>query len=95
MDLCKGSKKSLKFRYSMKFQKRKSNIIWISLSTFAAFVVSAFLTFFTSNLEKNFNFALALIFLTFIIFISTILDIVAIAVTVADEKSLHSLSAKK
>ncbi|MCR4434273.1 MAG: Mg2+ and Co2+ transporter CorB [Clostridiales bacterium] len=86
--------KKVKFRVNM-LGSQKNNTKWIITITTVSFLLSASLSFASSNALKNVNNVFALLIVLVIIFIGIIFDMVGIAVTAADEAPFHAMASRK
>ncbi len=76
-------------------KKENSNMKWVIESFIITFILSGTISFISSNGVEKLNIIWALILLVFVIFLGIFFDIVALAVTVADESHFHAKATKK
>lgn len=76
-------------------KKENSNIKWVIESFILTFILSGTISYISSNGVEKLNIIWALILLVFVIFLGIFFDIVALAVTVADESHFHAKATKK
>ena len=76
-------------------KKENSNIKWVIESFILTFILSGTISYISSNGVEKLNIVWALILLVFVIFLGIFFDIVALAVTVADESHFHAKATKK
>lgn len=74
---------------------RKYNIKWVITISIGTLILAMVFTFITEKSINKLNTVLSFIILFLIIIIGIIFDILGIAVTKAEEKSFHSMAAKK
>ncbi len=73
----------------------KNHKQWVILITFAAFLLSVFMSFFSEILLDNTGRFISFVILIFIIFLGIFFDAIGVAVTVADERPFHSMASAK
>ena len=78
-----------------KKHKRKSNVHWIITITVMAFMISFCFSFATETIMPNVPVLIGTILLFVFIGLGILFDMIGVAVTSADEKPFHSMSAKK
>lgn len=76
-------------------KKENSNIKWVIESFILTFILSGTISYISSNGVEKLNIVWALILLVFVIFLGIFFDIVALAVTVADESHFHAKATKR
>ena len=74
---------------------KKSDIIWVVTVTLLSFLISAVLTFASSNVLKGAGIVTALLVIFIIVLINIIFDIVGTAVTAAEETPFHAMASRK
>ena len=79
----------------MKSKKEPSNLKWVIESFILTFILSGTISYIASNGVEKLNIIWALILLIFVVFLGIFFDIVALAVTVADESHFHAKATKK
>ncbi len=78
-----------------KDKKKKSNFPWIIKITVIAFAISLLFSFATESLMPHTSIWLGILLVIIFILLGILFDMVGVAVTSADEKPFHSMSAKK
>ena len=78
-----------------KNKKKKNNLGWVLKITLAAFLISFLFSFGSETLLPNVNVGVGVILVILVIAIGILFDMIGVAVTTADEKPFHSMSAKK
>lgn len=78
-----------------KKHKKIVNWNWIIKISLLAFIISLFFSGASEILIPNVNIIIGIILVILFIFIGVLFDIVGVAVTAADEKVFHSMSARK
>lgn len=76
-------------------KRKKSNFGWIIKTTIAAFFISLLFSFASESLMPKVPFLIGILIVIIFIFLGILFDMVGVAVTSADEKPFHSMSAKK
>ena len=76
-------------------KKNKNILRWFISVTIITFLLSLFFSYISTESIKNIPIFPAIIILLIVIFIGIIFDIIAIAVTVANEKHFHAQASKK
>lgn len=86
-----------KYKDEIKKVKRRSNVNykWVIIVTVIAFTLSLAFSYFSDFFMKNVTVFLSLIVLILFIALGVIFDIIGVAVTAADVKPFHSMSARK
>lgn len=83
----------------MKLKKNKASTKdhkqWVVLITFAAFLLSVFMSYFSEILLDSTGRFISFVILIFIIFLGIFFDAIGVAVTVADERPFHSMASAK
>ena len=74
---------------------KASNWKWPIKAFFTTFILSLLFSFISTNSINNLELIPAIIILLVVIFLGIIFDIIAVAVTVADEENFHAKAAKK
>ena len=74
---------------------KASNWKWPITAFFTTFILSLLFSFISTNSINNLELIPAIIILLVVIFLGIIFDIIAVAVTVADEENFHAKAAKK
>lgn len=92
-ELVKGFKK--KISKQEKSNKKKSNMKWILTITVLAFMISFFFSFASETLMPNVPTLVGIIILIIFILLGILFDMIGVAVTSADVRPFHSMSAKK
>lgn len=88
-----GNKKT---RCRKKLPARNSkNIGWIIFITVLSFFLSVILSFVSSSILKDVSIIIAFLVVFIIILINIVFDIIGVAVTAAEEKPFHGMSARK
>ncbi|MEG1495258.1 MAG: hypothetical protein RSB99_03180 [Bacilli bacterium] len=75
--------------------KKRTNYAWIIMVTLCALVISFGFSLLAELIIPNTSIVVAIITLLIFIFLGILFDMVGVAVTVSDEKTFHSMSAKK
>ncbi len=78
-----------------KKNKQKANIRWVTTLTLMAFVISFCFSFFSETILPNAHVLIGILLVFVFIGLGIIFDMVGVAVTAADEKPFHSMSAHK
>lgn len=78
-----------------KEKKKKSNISWTIRITVAAFFISLLFSFASESLMPKVPLLVGIFIVIIFIFLGILFDMIGVAVTSADEKPFHSMSAKK
>lgn len=78
-----------------KSSKEKVNYNWIIKITLLAFVISFVFSSISENVIPNVNIFIGILLVIIFIAIGVVFDMIGIAVTSADEKPFHSMSAQK
>lgn len=78
-----------------KKHKKIVNWNWIIKISLLAFIISLFFSSASEILIPNVNIIIGIILVILFIFIGVLFDIIGVAVTAADEKVFHSMSARK
>jgi hypothetical protein len=78
-----------------KKNKQKSNVGWILKITVLAFFISLIFSFTSESVIPNVNIIVGIILVIIFIAVGVLFDMIGIAVTTADEKPFHSMSAQK
>ena len=77
-------------------QKReKSKSRWVIQAFCLTFVLSLLMSYVTTNSISNLNIVTAMLILIVVVFIGILMDIIGVAVTVADESEFHAKATKK
>ena len=82
-------------KLSEKKAEESSIVKWFFTITTITFLLSMFFTFISTSSINNIPLILAIILLFLVIFIGIFFDIIAVAVTVADEANFHAKASKK
>ena len=75
--------------------KNKIDHIWVLKITLIAFIISFLLSFLSDNILSNVGIVVGIVIVFIFIILGVIFDIIGVAVTTADEKQFHSMSARK
>ncbi len=86
--------KRIKFRSNL-LSSRKESIRWIIIITILSLLLSATLSFVSTNIMENSNIFFACVVVLVIIIVSILFDIVGTAVTSADETPFHAMASRK
>ncbi len=86
--------KKVRFRPNIT-SSRGQNIRWIIIITVSSFLISATMSFASSNILKGVSITTAFFVVFTIIFISITADIIGTAVTAADETPFHAMASRK
>lgn len=78
-----------------KQSKLKKNIDWLITATVMTFILSLIFSYTSTLLMSNLNIVLAVLLLLIIIFTGVFFDIIAVAVTIAEEHNFHAKASKK
>lgn len=78
-----------------KKRKKKANTKWVITLTLAAFVISFCFSFLSETVLPNAHVLVGILLVILFIGLGIIFDMVGVAVTAADEKPFHSMSAHK
>ena len=86
-----------KYKEDLKKTKKKGNFNykWVLIVTVLAFIISLFFSTLADFIMNNVNVIFSTIILIVFIGLGVVMDIVGVAVTAADEKPFHSMSARK
>lgn len=86
-----------KYKEDLKKTKKKSNFNykWVFIVTIVAFLLSLSFSSLADFIMKNVNVFLSTIILIIFIVLGVVMDIIGVAVTSADVKPFHSMSARK
>lgn len=86
-----------KYKEDLKKTKKKSNFNykWVLIVTIVAFLLSLSFSSLADFIMKNVNVFLSTIILIIFIGLGVVMDIIGVAVTSADVKPFHSMSARK
>ena len=76
-------------------KERNKTIRWVVTIFIVTILISGFFSFASSEIMENSSVVVAFIILFAIILIGIIFDVIGVAVTSADEKPFHSMSARK
>lgn len=76
-------------------KKEKSNVMWVLQITLLALVISFVFSFGSETILPNVNVLIGIILVILFIGIGILFDMVGVAVTAANEKPFHSMSAQK
>lgn len=76
-------------------EKRRANFKWIIRITLLAFIISIAFSSLSELIIPNVNIIIAIVILIIFIGIGVIFDMIGVAVTAANEKPFHSMSARK
>lgn len=82
----------------VKNKKKKKNLIdfkWVGIITILAFFISLCFSAVSQSIIPNVQIIISIILVLLVILIGVIFDIIGIAVTVADPKVFHAMSARK
>ncbi len=78
-----------------KKSEEPSILKWFFTITLVTFILSMFFTYISTSSINNISLPLAILLLVFVIFIGIFFDIIAVAVTVANESNFHAKASKK
>ena len=78
-----------------KKELRKQNYKWILKITLIAFIISLCFSFLSETFIPKVSLILGIIILIIVIMLGIVFDMIGVAVTSADEKPFHSMSARK
>ena len=78
-----------------KKNKNKVNIKWVTTLTVIAFTISFIFSFISETVLPNAHLIIGILLVIVFILLGVIFDMVGVAVTAADEKPFHSMSARK
>ena len=91
-----ADEKRVKFKStSAAASSKKSDVIWVITVTLLSFMISAVLTFASSNVLKEARIITALLVIFIIVLINIIFDIIGTAVTAAEEPPFHAMASRK
>ncbi len=91
-----ADEKRVKFKStSAAASSKKSDVIWVITVTLLSFMISAVLTFASSNVLKEARIITALLVIFIIVLINIIFDIIGTAVTAAEETPFHAMASRK
>lgn len=76
-------------------KKQKSNLVWVGQITLMALIISFTFSFGSETILPNVNVMVGVILVVVFILIGILFDMVGVAVTAANEKPFHSMSAQK
>ena len=76
-------------------KERSKTIRWVVLVFFATILISGTISFLSEEIMATSTIAVAFLILLLIVLIGIIFDVIGVAVTSADEKPFHSMSARK
>lgn len=82
-------------RRKEKIKKEKSDIAWVSKIIIFAFVISFCLSFISETAIPNLSLFLGMLLTLTFVLLGVLFDIIGVAITSADEKVFHSMSARK
>lgn len=74
---------------------KDSNIKWLISVFITTFILSLIFSFISTNSINNLPLLPAIFILVLVIFLGIVFDVIAVAVTVADEKNFHAKASKK
>ena len=90
--------KQKEFVKRLKSNKKKkviTNLRWVVVITIMAFFISILFSFISESILPNVPVLIGVVVLVSFILIGVLFDMIGVAVTAADEKPFHSMSAKK
>lgn len=90
----KNEKETVK-RLTKSTKKEKSNLIWVAQITVIAMIISFTFSFGSETILPNANVFVGVILVILFIGLGIVFDIIGVAVTAANEKPFHSMSAQK
>jgi len=76
-------------------KKKKTNYRWILVITISAFIISFIFSFVSESIIQHVNLFVGVVIALLFIIIGIVFDIIGVAITTADEKPFHSMSAQK
>lgn len=82
-------------KYTDKKAEEPSILKWFFTITVITFLLSMFFTYISTSSINNISLPLAILLLFLVIFVGIFFDIIAVAVTVADESNFHAKASKK
>lgn len=92
-EIIKNFKKKVK--KEEKKNKKKINMAWIVTITVVAFFISFLFSFASETIMPNVSVLVGIILVVIFIILGILFDMIGVAVTSADEKPFHAMSAKK
>lgn len=90
----KKEKETIK-KLTKQTKSEKSNLIWVLEITIIAMIISFVFSFGSETILPNVNAFLGIIIVILFICLGILFDIIGVAVTAANEKPFHSMSAQK
>jgi hypothetical protein len=87
--------KKVRFKKNPVSATRSDNVIWVLLITVVSFLISAVLTFASSNVLKEAGVLTSFFVIILIIIVNIIFDAIGTAVTAADETPFHAMASRK
>lgn len=75
--------------------KNKTDFKWVFIVTILAFVISIFMTLFSTVALENVSLFIAILITFLFILLGIVFDIIGVAVTSGDEVAFHSMSSRK
>lgn len=85
-------------KVKVKKEKNKKDLVefkWVGIITILAFIISIIFSAIAQSIIPNVNVIISIFLVLSVIFIGIIFDMIGMAVTVADTKVFHAMSAKK
>lgn len=86
--------KKVRFKLNL-LSTKKENKIWVLIITIFSFMLSVFLSFFSSEILSRANIFSSILVVLTIVSIGILFDVVGIAVTAADESPFHAMASRK
>lgn len=87
--------KKVRFKKSPVSSTRSDNVIWVLLITVVSFLISAILTFASSNVLREAKILTSFLVIIIIIIINIVFDAIGTAVTAAGETPFHAMASRK
>ena len=87
--------KKVRFKKSTVSSTKSENVIWVLLITVVSFLISAILTFASSNVLREAEILTSFLVIIMIIIINIAFDTIGTAVTAADETPFHAMASRK
>lgn len=87
--------RKVRFKKSPVSSTRSDNVIWVLLITVVSFLISAILTFASSNVLREAKILTSFLVIILIIIINIVFDAIGTAVTAADETPFHAMASRK
>lgn len=87
--------KKVKFKKNPVSSTRSENVIWVLSITVVSFLISAILTFASSNVLREAEVLTSFLVIILIIIVNILFDTIGTAVTAADETPFHAMASRK